>query len=231
MNTKLKLFMLLMITLAIGVIASCDNGAGTTPSPEPGKDNSPKNQLPVCNAGADQTVTTDYVILNGSGYAIDGYIVSYKWIKYGGNEGCIIHDADSPSTAVTGLKPGAYIFLLTVTDNDGGKRSDYLNVKVKPKEPLPPTCDAGLDQTITLPTNSVLLEGTADDSDGTIIACKWTALLGPGVDEGTVEITDDASLSTTVNGLQKGTYVFVLTVKDNDNNRYSDSVTVFVKEG
>ena len=228
--------MLLMITLAIGVIASCDNGTDTTPSPEPEKDNTPKNQLPVCNAGASQTVTTDYAILNGFGYDSDGYIVSYKWGKISGNEGCIIYDADSPSTAVTGLKTGTYIFVLTVTDNVGGIKSASTTVTVelatvKPKEPLPPTCDAGLDQTITLPTNSVLLEGTADDSDGTIIACKWTALLGPGVDEGAIVIADDTSLSTTVNGLQKGTYVFVLTVTDNDNNKCSDSVTVTVKEG
>ena len=77
-------------------------------------------------------------------------------------------------------------------------------------------CDAGDDQMITLPTNSIILNGTADDSDGWIIAYKWVALLGPGVDEGTVIISNDNSISTTVSGLQKGTYIFVFTVTDND---------------
>jgi hypothetical protein len=229
MYIKVKSSVLLIMALALSIITSCDNGTAPSHESETEKNGNSKNILPICDAGADQTISTDFVILNGTGQDSDGYIVSYKWTKLQGNEDCIIYNADSSSTAVTGLKIGIYIFLLTVTDNAGGIRSDYTTVAVRNKNMIPPTCDAGDNQTIILPTNSLILNGTAQDSDGTIIAYKWTALLGPGVNE-TVVIANDASASTTVSGLQKGAYVFMLTVTDNDDNKYSDSVTVIVKE-
>ena len=44
----------------------------------------------------------------------------------------------------------------------------------------PPVVDAGVDKTLTLPTNSVQLTATASDSDGSIASYAWTKVSGPG---------------------------------------------------
>jgi hypothetical protein len=45
---------------------------------------------------------------------------------------------------------------------------------------LPPTVNAGADTAITLPTNSLTLNGTANDGDGTITSYQWSQVSGPG---------------------------------------------------
>ena len=109
MYTRLNFFVFLVIALAIGIITSCNNGTTSSNEPKTEKDEPSKNILPICDAGVDQIITSNFVILNGNGQDWDGYIVSYLWVKTTGNGDCIIHDADSPSTVVTGLKPGIYI--------------------------------------------------------------------------------------------------------------------------
>src|SRR6476661_8891420 len=42
-----------------------------------------------------------------------------------------------------------------------------------------PTVNAGADQTITLPTNSVTVTGTATDADGSIASYQWSQVSGP----------------------------------------------------
>jgi len=39
---------------------------------------------------------------------------------------------------------------------------------------FPPTVQAGIDRTITLPTNSIVIDAVATDSDGSIIGILWT---------------------------------------------------------
>ena len=88
----------------------------------------------------------------------------------------------------------------------------------------PPVANAGTGQTITLPTNSVTLTGTATDADGTIASTLWTKLSGPA---GAI-ITNPGLLSTTVTGLVQGNYVFQLTATDNLGATGSSSVSVTV---
>ena len=76
---------------------------------------------------------------------------------------------------------------------------------------IPPTANAGVDQSITLPINSVTLTGSGTDADGTISAYSWTKLSGPL----RVHITNASSAATSVTGLAQGTYQFQLTVTDN----------------
>ncbi len=76
----------------------------------------------------------------------------------------------------------------------------------------PPKAKAGSDQTITLPTNSVNLDGSGTDSDGSISSYLWAIISGPSGST----IGDPSSASTTVSGLKEGTYQFQLKVTDND---------------
>lgn len=74
-----------------------------------------------------------------------------------------------------------------------------------------PVADAGSGQTISLPTSSVNLTGTAVDYDGTIAGTLWTKTSGPA--GGT--IMSPSSLTTAITGLTQGIYVFRLTATDN----------------
>jgi hypothetical protein len=86
-----------------------------------------------------------------------------------------------------------------------------------------PSANAGTDQTITLPTSSVTLSGSGTDSDGTISGYAWTKISGTG---GT--IVSPSSASTSVTGLTAGTYVFRLTVTDNNSATGTDDITITV---
>ncbi len=87
----------------------------------------------------------------------------------------------------------------------------------------PPTANAGTDKTITLPTNSVTLNGSGTDPDGSIVSYTWSKVSG-----GAATITSPASASTTITGLVQGSYTFRLTVVDNSGASASDDVVVVV---
>ena len=89
---------------------------------------------------------------------------------------------------------------------------------------ISPTANAGNDQTITLPTNSVNFTGSGIDPDGTISTYLWTKTSGPT----SATITNATSASTSVTGLIQGVYVFELKVTDNYGTSNLDILQVFV---
>src|SRR5215203_4614753 len=189
----------------------------------------PVNQSPAVNAGTDQTIVlpTSSVTLTGTASDPDGSIASYSWSKISGPAGGTITSAASASTTVTGLVQGSYTFRLTVTDNGGATASDDVIVTVNTSTSTnqSPTVNAGADQTITLPANSVQLTGSAGDPDGSIASYSWSKLSGPA--EGTIS---NASIANPiVNGLTQGTYTFRLTATDNGGASASDDVVITVR--
>ena len=90
-----------------------------------------------------------------------------------------ISNSKLATTTVSGLLQGNYQFELTVTDDKGAVGTDIVNVTVNPAPNIPPTANAGADQTITLPTDSIKLTGIGTDSDGTIASYLWTKISGP----------------------------------------------------
>jgi len=94
-------------------------GGGSCPPP-------PVQQPPVANAGPDQNVNiNDIVVFDGSAsYDSDGTIVSYVWDFGDGNSAAgvtVIH---------TYITPGTYTATLTVTDNDGLTATDAAIINV-----------------------------------------------------------------------------------------------------
>ncbi len=75
---------------------------------------------------------------------------------------------------------------------------------------LPPIVNAGIDQTITLPTSTVTVTGTASDPESQPMTYSWANVSGPAGST----ITTPTALSTTITGLVQGTYTFWLTVSD-----------------
>ena len=189
----------------------------------------PPNVTPTANAGADQAITlpTNTVVLNGSGTDTDGTIATYAWTKVSGPAGGAIQTPDAATTSITGLNAGTYVFRLTVTDNDGATDTDDVQVVVNNAPPAPnvaPTANAGADRNITLPTNTVTLNGSGTDTDGTIASYAWTKVSGPA--GGNIQAA--AAATTSITGLNAGTYVFRLTVTDNDGGTDTDDVQVVV---
>jgi len=87
-----------------------------------------------------------------------------------------------------------------------------------------PFAHAGVDQTITLPINTVTLTGSGTDADGTITSYLWTYVSGPT----TYTITTPSQAQTTINNLVQGTYQFGLQVTDNQGVTGKITVTVTV---
>ncbi|MGV3768275.1 MAG: PKD domain-containing protein, partial [Chitinophagaceae bacterium] len=188
------------------------------------------NVAPVANAGSDITITlpVNTATLNGtSSYDSDGSISSFSWSKVSGPSAGTLSNGTSSSASLAGLVAGTYVYELTVTDNDGAYSKDQVKITVNPA-PVPnvaPVANAGSDITITLPANTATLNGTSSyDSDGSISSFNWSKVSGPSA--GT--LSNGSSSSASVAGLVAGTYVYELTVTDNDGASSKDQVKITV---
>jgi hypothetical protein len=189
----------------------------------------PANVAPTAAAGSDQSITlpTDNVTVNGSSSSDpDGTISTYAWSYVSGPVVYTITSPSAASTTITGLIAGVYVFRLTVTDDDGATGTDDVQITVNDAPGnISPVADAGVDQSITLPVNFVTVDGSSSsDVDGTIASYSWIKASGPG----TYTITSPTTAITTITGLIAGTYVFRLTVTDDDGAVHSDDVTIEV---
>lgn len=190
----------------------------------------PTNVAPVANAGGDKAITlpVNTVTLNGTASKdSDGSIKKYAWTKVSGPNGGTIVSPSASTTNVTGLTVGTYVFQLTVTDDDGATGSDKVTISVNAAVVVnqPPTANAGTAQAITLPVNQVTLNGSGSkDSDGSIKKYAWSKVSGPS----SGSIASPSAATTKVSGLTAGSYVYQLTVTDNDGATASNTVTVTV---
>jgi hypothetical protein len=107
--------------------------------------------------------------------------------------------------------------LFTVTDNDGDKHSDGVDVVVRAAN-VAPVANAGADKTVSINQNVTLVGSLSFDSDGDIIYYEWT-------EGGTI-------LGTAVNLVYSSAYLgghtIVLKVRDNEGLEHTDSVYVTV---
>ncbi|EMR04649.1 PKD domain-containing protein [Cesiribacter andamanensis] len=87
-----------------------------------------------------------------------------------------------------------------------------------------PVVNAGSDRTLTLPTNSITLSGSASDTDGSIASKSWTKVSGPSA-----TMSGTSSLSLGLSNLVEGTYTFRLSATDNAGATSYDDVLVTVK--
>lgn len=183
------------------------------------------NKAPVANAGADRTVTlpVNSLTLTGSGTDTDGSVVKYAWSKITGPSAALANETTA-SLGLSGLVEGVYEFQLVVEDNQGATGSDFVKVTVNPAATnVPPTVNAGADRTIFLPTNSVTITATAGDSDGTLTTILWEKRSGPAA-----TLANANTLSLTASALAQGSYIFRITVTDNNGASRFDEVKVDV---
>jgi len=89
-----------------------------------------------------------------------------------------------------------------------------------------PVANAGSNQTITAPANSITLNGkNSFDPDGHLTGFHWTQVSGPAA----APITSDSIVDPFVSGLMTGQYVFELTVTDDSSATDKDQVTIIVR--
>ena len=189
--------------------------------------NGAANVPPSVNAGVDTIIQlpADSVQLTGSATDADGSIVSYNWSKISGPSSFVIVSSSQPQTMIDGLVQGIYGFELTVTDNNGAITKDTVMVTVTAAQVNQlPLAFAGNDATITLPVDSIQLNGTGTDSDGTIVSYSWQKIAGPLQ----YNIGSASQQQVMVTGLVQGQYKFELTVTDNNGAIAKDTVTVTV---
>jgi PKD domain/Secretion system C-terminal sorting domain len=211
----------LTVTDATGATASATVTVTVNPAPvTPG--------APVASAGSDQTITlpTNSSVLTGSGSETNGTISSYAWTQVSGPNTAAFGSAGSATTTVSGLAQGSYTFKLTVTDATGVTASATMTVTVNAAAVTPgaPVANAGSNQSITLPTNSVTLIGSGSETNGSISSYAWTQVSGPN----TAAFGSAGSATTTVSGLAQGSYTFKLTVTDATGVTATATVTVTV---
>ncbi len=127
----------------------------------------------------------------------------------------------------TTLANGVYTLTAIATDTSGNTAMDSVAVTVDNLAVnQAPTVDAGVDQQITLPTDTVNLSGTTNDDglpSGTLTT-TWSVLSGSG----TVVFGDSASLATTAQFSTDGDYVLQITADDSEFSS-SDQLNVSVR--
>ncbi|XP_054352301.1 dyslexia-associated protein KIAA0319-like protein homolog isoform X2 [Pongo pygmaeus] len=185
---------------------------------------------PVANAGPNQVITLpqNSITLFGNQSTDDHGITSYEWSLSPSSKGKVVEmqGVRTPTLQLSAMQEGDYTYQLTVTDTIGQQATAQVTVIVQPENNKPPQADAGPDKELTLPVDSTTLDGSKSSDDQKIISYLWEKTQGP---DG-VQLENANSSIATVTGLQVGTYVFTLTVKDERNLQSQSSVNVIVKE-
>lgn len=201
-----------------------DNNSATATSIVRVTVNVPPNTPPLVSAGPDTTIVLPATVtLQGSASDPGGSIASYSWVKISGPSGSILSNGNIATPIFTATTAGAYAYQLNATDNLGLVGSDIVNIYVT-AAPIAPVANAGEDQTLTLPDNSLTLTGSSSDEDGTVQSVLWEKISGP---TGGIIISPTDSI-TDIHNLQEGSYVYKYTVTDNQGLTGSDFVQVVV---
>ena len=152
--------------------------------------------------------------------------MSFAWTQLTGPSTAIFGSASAATTTVSGLVQGVYSFQLQITDALSITVTATVQVTVDAAPvPGPPMASAGSNQTINLPTTTATLNGSASETNGTIVSYAWAELSGPA----TATINAAGSASTVISGLSvAGTYVFQLLATDNTGNTVTSTVQIVV---
>lgn len=170
------------------------------------------NQTPQIFAGADQIITLPSTATLSANASDDGGNLRYRWTRVSGMGTVTFSGARSLNTTATFSLAGTYVLRVTAEDGEF-ESSDDVTITVNPS-PVnqPPTVEAGNNQTIQLPANSVTLNGTATDDNlpSNNLTITWTKTSG----NGNVSFADANSAATTATFDAAGSYVLRLTASD-----------------
>ncbi|XP_060045280.1 dyslexia-associated protein KIAA0319 homolog [Erinaceus europaeus] len=166
-------------------------------------------------------------LIDGSQSTDDTKIVSYHWEEIDGPFKEKKTSDDSSVLLLSDLVAGNYTFRLTVTDSDGASDSTVAVVRVNSAVDHPPVANPGPNQTITLPQNSITLNGNQSSDDHQIVLYKWS--LGPGSEKKEVAMQAMETPYLHLSAMQEGNYTFQLMVTDSSRQQSTSMVTVIVQ--
>jgi hypothetical protein len=183
------------------------------------------NESPVANAGTDRlaVLPLNSITINGSATDNDGEIMTYEWSQSSGAPLTLTNSA-LPNLTVSDLGIGQYTFKLRVLDDGDAEDSDEMILTVSDVDVnQPPVASAGPDRSLVLPTNSIVLNGSAFDPEGNVASYLWNKVSG-----GNAVLTNSANAQLTVSGLELGVYSFRLRIKDEQGLSATDNMTLNV---
>ena len=214
----------------------------------------PPNQIPIANAGLDQTVVINKqaqldedeiwrgdainprVQLDGSASSDpDGDSLTYQWsIKETptGSQLILLHLSSSIEKKLVFVPHfvGTYRFELIVHDGEVYSAPDIVTITVTsdlnkaPVENQPPIAEAGIDQTVGVNTRVQLDGSSSSDPDGNAITYRWTS----GANNPTIFRLVSTSENLYFTPSIVGTYQFELIVHDGEVYSTPDIVTITV---
>ncbi len=199
------------------------------------------NQAPVADAGMNQTVATNSVVMLDGSASTDveddaaGTPLTYAWaITTDPSNGmAMLSDADTAMPSFTPMMAGDYVLTLTVTDSAGDSAMSMVTITVQDMVmDLPPVADVGDERYLVLGSTSTFDGSNStdaeDDMAGTPLNYAWTITTDPsnGMDMLTDANTEAPSITPSV----LGTYEFTLTVTDSAGNTDNEVLTLNVIE-
>jgi RHS repeat-associated protein/uncharacterized repeat protein (TIGR01451 family) len=176
------------------------------------------NQLPVVSITADNsaiTLPTNSVTLTGviTDDGLPGGPISTQWSQVSGPGTSSITQLTPTSVKVVFPVAGVYTIKLTASDGQLSS-STTINITVTTAGGnQPPSANAGPNQSIQLPVNTVALRGVARDDGlpvGSTLSVTWSAFSGPAP----VTFSDPNSLVTQATFGAAGVYVLQLLASD-----------------
>ncbi|MFC1752267.1 LamG-like jellyroll fold domain-containing protein [Thermoproteota archaeon] len=193
------------------------------------------NTSPVVDAGADQAITLPNDVVNlvatisDDGLPDPPTTVTTLWSMVDGPGSVTFGDASVINTTANFSTDGVYILRLTADDGQLNTYDD-IEVTIYPISNQSPVVNAGIDQEITLPDDTVSLDATVSDDGlpnppGTVTV-EWSKESGPG----DVTFGDANAVDTTATFSVDGVYVLRLTANDSE-LQANDTVTIDVSAG
>jgi gliding motility-associated-like protein len=151
----------------------------------------------TANAGSDQNICGTSVTITANVPTVGTGI----WTQVSGPIDAIITDPNNASTTVTSLIDGSYIFKWSIS-NGCNSSTDDVQINVSTQTPIAPL--AGSDQSICGVTSVTMAGNSVATGNG-----LWSVVSGPNIPA----IPNPSSPTTTITGLEAGTYIFRWTSK------------------
>ncbi|XP_029369401.1 dyslexia-associated protein KIAA0319-like protein isoform X2 [Echeneis naucrates] len=173
------------------------------------------------------SLPTSSTVIDGSQSTDDDKVVAWHWEEVKGPLREEKVSADTVVLTLTSLVPGNYTFSLTVTDSDGATNSTQATLSVNKAKDYRPVANAGPNQVIQLPRNSITLNGNQSTDDHDSLSYEWS--LSPESKDKVVEMQGVRTPTLQLSAMQEGDYTFQLTVTDSSGQHDTAQVTVIVQ--
>uniref|UniRef100_A0A1A7YRW2 KIAA0319-like n=2 Tax=Iconisemion striatum TaxID=60296 RepID=A0A1A7YRW2_9TELE len=173
------------------------------------------------------SLPTSSTVIDGSQSTDDDKVVAWHWEEVKGPLREEKVSADTPILTLTGLVPGNYTFSLLVTDSDGATNWTQATLSVNKAKDYQPVANAGANQVIQLPRNSITLYGNQSTDDHDDLSYEWS--LSSESKDKVVEMQGVRTPMLQLSAMQEGDYTFQLTVTDSAGQQDTSKVTVIVQ--